>query len=221
MASGLRCACRSTNPASVSAVLVVVSAGVITVRVLLTWFHPVYAVASQHTTPALRSGESFRLRVVINRSWHIAMGAQRFACGDLPARHPGDRGQVRRSLRDIRARVLRAAGLAEHKIATIVAGERPGDLTHDEGVAYDMAAALNRGAPLPETTYQAVLNLGSRPSPRSSSWSDASRWSASRSTRSMPRCPGVKNTSTSGGGHKKRITCQNMELIIIPPSPAA
>jgi 4-carboxymuconolactone decarboxylase len=51
----------------------------------------------------------------------------------------------------------RRAGLAEHKIATIVAGERPGDLTHDEGVAYDMAAALNRGAPLPETTYQAVL----------------------------------------------------------------
>jgi 4-carboxymuconolactone decarboxylase len=52
----------------------------------------------------------------------------------------------------------RRAGLAEHKIATIVAGERPSDLTHDEGVAYDMAAALNRGAPLPETTYQAVLN---------------------------------------------------------------
>jgi 4-carboxymuconolactone decarboxylase len=52
----------------------------------------------------------------------------------------------------------RRAGLAEHKIATIVAGERPSDLTHEEGVAYDMAAALNRGAPLPETTYQAVLN---------------------------------------------------------------
>jgi 4-carboxymuconolactone decarboxylase len=52
----------------------------------------------------------------------------------------------------------RRAGLAENKIATIVAGERPSDLTHDEGVAYDMAAALNRGAPLPETTYQAVLN---------------------------------------------------------------
>ena len=51
----------------------------------------------------------------------------------------------------------RRAGLAEHKIATIVAGERPSDLSHDEGVAYDMAAALNRGAPLPETTYQAVL----------------------------------------------------------------
>ncbi len=52
----------------------------------------------------------------------------------------------------------RRAGLAEHKIATIVAGERPSDLTHEEGVAYDMAAALNRGAALPQTTYQAVLN---------------------------------------------------------------
>jgi 4-carboxymuconolactone decarboxylase len=49
------------------------------------------------------------------------------------------------------------AGLAEQKIATIVAGERPADLTHDEGVAYDMVAALNRGGPLPETTYRAVL----------------------------------------------------------------
>jgi 4-carboxymuconolactone decarboxylase len=51
----------------------------------------------------------------------------------------------------------RRAGLAEDKIATIAAGERPSDLSHDEHVAYDMAAALNRGAPLPETTYQAAL----------------------------------------------------------------
>ena len=50
------------------------------------------------------------------------------------------------------------AGLAEQKIATIVAGERPSDLTHDESVAYDMAAALNRGGPLPDSTYRAVLS---------------------------------------------------------------
>jgi 4-carboxymuconolactone decarboxylase len=49
------------------------------------------------------------------------------------------------------------AGLAEAKIATIVAGERPADLTHDESVAYDMAAALNRGGPLPETIYCGAL----------------------------------------------------------------
>jgi alkylhydroperoxidase family enzyme len=49
------------------------------------------------------------------------------------------------------------AGLAEAKIATIVAGERPADLAHDETVAYDMAAALNRGGPLPETIYRGAL----------------------------------------------------------------
>jgi 4-carboxymuconolactone decarboxylase len=50
------------------------------------------------------------------------------------------------------------AGLAEQKIATIVAGERPDDLTPDERAAYDLAAALNRGGPLPETTYRAALS---------------------------------------------------------------
>jgi 4-carboxymuconolactone decarboxylase len=51
----------------------------------------------------------------------------------------------------------RRAGLAEDKIATIVAGQRPSDLTREEGIAYDMAAALNRGASLPESTYRAAL----------------------------------------------------------------
>ncbi|OBH97628.1 carboxymuconolactone decarboxylase family protein [Mycobacterium scrofulaceum] len=50
----------------------------------------------------------------------------------------------------------RRAGLAERKIATIAAGQRPHDLDDDESAAYDMAAALNRGGPLPETTYQAA-----------------------------------------------------------------
>jgi len=49
------------------------------------------------------------------------------------------------------------AGLAEDKIATIAAGQRPNGLTHDEGVAYDMAAALNRGGLVPESTYRATL----------------------------------------------------------------
>jgi 4-carboxymuconolactone decarboxylase len=38
-----------------------------------------------------------------------------------------------------------------------LAGERPSDLTRDEAVAYEMAAALNRGAPLPASIYQAAL----------------------------------------------------------------
>ncbi len=50
------------------------------------------------------------------------------------------------------------AGLADDKIATIVASERPADLTDDEHVTYDMAAALNRGGVLPETTYRAVVD---------------------------------------------------------------
>lgn len=49
------------------------------------------------------------------------------------------------------------AGLSLNKIATIAAGERPGDLTDVERVAYDMAAALNRGGVLAETSYQAVV----------------------------------------------------------------
>jgi 4-carboxymuconolactone decarboxylase len=47
------------------------------------------------------------------------------------------------------------ARLPRAKIATIVAGERPTDLIRQEVVAYDVAAALNRGAPVPETIYQA------------------------------------------------------------------
>jgi 4-carboxymuconolactone decarboxylase len=49
------------------------------------------------------------------------------------------------------------AGIAPNKIATIVAGERPGDLSADEAVAYDLTAALHRGTSLPETTYQAGI----------------------------------------------------------------
>jgi hypothetical protein len=44
------------------------------------------------------------------------------------------------------------------QIATIVAGERPTDLTRDEAVAYDVAAALNRSGPLPETIYEAGID---------------------------------------------------------------
>jgi 4-carboxymuconolactone decarboxylase len=51
----------------------------------------------------------------------------------------------------------RRAGLSDDKIATVVAGERPAELTDDERVAYDMAAALNRGGVLPDTTYDAVV----------------------------------------------------------------
>jgi 4-carboxymuconolactone decarboxylase len=49
------------------------------------------------------------------------------------------------------------AGLPDGKVATIAAGERPSDLDRAEAAAYDMAAALNRGGALPESTYQAAM----------------------------------------------------------------
>jgi alkylhydroperoxidase family enzyme len=47
------------------------------------------------------------------------------------------------------------AGVSAEKIATIVAGQRPTDLTREEAVAYDVAAALNRDKPLPSSVYKA------------------------------------------------------------------
>jgi len=49
------------------------------------------------------------------------------------------------------------AGLSEDKVATLAAGERPSDLTRQEGAAYAVAAILNRGRPLPESTYRAAV----------------------------------------------------------------
>jgi 4-carboxymuconolactone decarboxylase len=48
-------------------------------------------------------------------------------------------------------------GLAEEKIATIVAGQRPIDLTVQEAVAYDFASALISGGAVPEPTYSAAV----------------------------------------------------------------
>ena len=49
------------------------------------------------------------------------------------------------------------AGLSKPKIASLASGGRPGGLTDEEGVAFDAASALARGAQLPESTYQAAL----------------------------------------------------------------
>ena len=52
-------------------------------------------------------------------------------------------------------------GLADDRLATIVAGQRPGDLTREEAVAYDLASALVNHGTLPELTYrQAVAAFG-------------------------------------------------------------
>ena len=48
-------------------------------------------------------------------------------------------------------------GLSSEQIATLVAGERPVDLTEHEALAYDLASALLRGGPIAETAYRAGL----------------------------------------------------------------
>ena len=45
--------------------------------------------------------------------------------------------------------VAARAGLSAAKIATVVAGERPADLSEQEGIAYDVASSLGRGGPCP------------------------------------------------------------------------
>ncbi len=57
--------------------------------------------------------------------------------------------------------VAEARGLGDEKIAAIVAGQRPVDLTREESVAYDTASALVRGSTLPDLLYrQAVATFG-------------------------------------------------------------
>ncbi len=48
--------------------------------------------------------------------------------------------------------------LSAAKIRTLAAGERPADLTEEEGIGYDVAAVLNRGHQVPDTTYQAAAS---------------------------------------------------------------
>jgi len=42
-------------------------------------------------------------------------------------------------------------------VRIIVAGERPSDLTDEESIAHDMAAVLNRGHQVPNTTYDSAV----------------------------------------------------------------
>lgn len=57
--------------------------------------------------------------------------------------------------------VAERRGLSDDMIATIVAGQRPGDLGREEAIAYDVASALVDGHTLPELSYrQAVRAFG-------------------------------------------------------------
>jgi len=48
-------------------------------------------------------------------------------------------------------------GLSDDKITTIVAGQRPADLTHEEAVAYDVTSSLLHHGTLPELVYRAAV----------------------------------------------------------------
>ena len=49
--------------------------------------------------------------------------------------------------------------ISDARLATLAAGERPGDLTEQEATGYDVAAALMNGGVLPEPTYRHALAL--------------------------------------------------------------
>jgi 4-carboxymuconolactone decarboxylase len=51
-------------------------------------------------------------------------------------------------------KIAESLGLSAQKVATICAGQRPPDLTAEEAIGYDVAAALTKGAQLPESLYQ-------------------------------------------------------------------
>lgn len=48
-------------------------------------------------------------------------------------------------------------GLSDEKLETIVAGQRPADLTREEAIAYDMTAAIVAGGLLPELTWRSAV----------------------------------------------------------------
>jgi 4-carboxymuconolactone decarboxylase len=64
-----------------------------------------------------------------------------------------------RSAYELYAHVLVAEnrGLSDEKISTIVAGQRPVDLTRQEAVAFDFTFALVNGGVLPELPYKAAV----------------------------------------------------------------
>jgi alkylhydroperoxidase family enzyme len=57
--------------------------------------------------------------------------------------------------------VAEREGMKPERLATLAAGLKPTDLTHDEGVAFDFTYALVRGGTLPEPVYSlAVKTFG-------------------------------------------------------------
>jgi 4-carboxymuconolactone decarboxylase len=66
-----------------------------------------------------------------------------------------------RAAYEIYAHVLVAEGrkVSDDKISTIIAGQRPSDLTTEEALAYDVTSALVSRGVLPNLTYQKAVSL--------------------------------------------------------------
>jgi 4-carboxymuconolactone decarboxylase len=54
--------------------------------------------------------------------------------------------------------VAELRGLSDEKIATIIAGQRPADLTRQEALTYDIASALVAGSALPALCYNRAID---------------------------------------------------------------
>ncbi len=96
------------------------------------------------------------------RPWRAGQGDRVQAlCCPAPVREVAIlvTGSHLRSGYELYAHVLVAEqrGLSDEKLATIVAGQRPVDLTKQEAVAYDVASALVSGGVLPELTWRAAV----------------------------------------------------------------
>jgi 4-carboxymuconolactone decarboxylase len=67
-------------------------------------------------------------------------------------------GTVFHSSYELYAHVIAAErrGLTDDKLSTIVSGQRPPDLTREEGIAYDVASSLLHHGTLPELSYRAA-----------------------------------------------------------------
>lgn len=56
-------------------------------------------------------------------------------------------------------RVAELGGLSDDKLATIVAGQRPADLSREEAIAYNVACSLGSGGVLPTLTYEQSVRM--------------------------------------------------------------
>jgi 4-carboxymuconolactone decarboxylase len=53
--------------------------------------------------------------------------------------------------------------MSGERLATLIAGDRPHDLSDEEGIAYDVAHALMNGGVLPEPVYRHALDVFGQP----------------------------------------------------------